>query len=69
MADELIRIEFRGIAGVLPIGATLAIESCEAGVLTVRVVSGATPHAADLEFSPSPTLPAAQAEPDPEKDA
>ena len=40
----LVTIEFRGIAGELPIGSVLSVESCEAGVLRLRLV--AMPEAA-----------------------
>lgn len=36
--DDFVKIEFRGIYGHLPVGATATVESCDAGVLCLRVI-------------------------------
>jgi hypothetical protein len=46
----LVTIEFRGIVGELPIGSVLSVESCEAGVLRMRLV--AMPEAAPEAGTP-----------------
>jgi hypothetical protein len=39
--DDFVKIEYRGIFGHLPVGATATVESCEAGMLCLRVIGQA----------------------------
>ena len=55
--DNLIRIEFRGIAGLLPVGSVVTVEHCEAGVLIVRLVKPGDPLPATVEPTPEPGTP------------
>jgi hypothetical protein len=35
--DDIVTIEYRGIAGTLVVGSSVVVESCHAGVLRLRV--------------------------------
>ena len=55
--DDLIKIEFRGIAGLLPLGSVVTVEHCEAGVLMVRLLKSGDPAPKNLQPMPKPGTP------------
>jgi len=49
--DDFVTVEYRGIVGTLVVGATVVVESCDAGVLRLRAILPTPPYVAPVDLA------------------